>query len=241
MGLESLILVIPAKPDPERDAVAGAWLSAGGTVERLDRFWQPPERLDRERVKLYGNETFCLVLAEKLRLLLVSPDDRILASAPEVLRKRRVWLRRLGALGAGDFPVFAKPTVPKQFRGAVYNSLAELAHECRGLGPDTEILLSDVVNLKAEARAFALDSSVRTVGVYNGEANADHAAYFAEKVVTALSLPRTCVVDVGLLDDGTWVFIEANATWGAGLNGCNASAAVPCIAAATEAIAESTS
>jgi hypothetical protein len=211
-------------------------LNAGGTVERLDRFWEPSARLDRERVRLYGNDTFCLVVAEKLQLSLVSPDERILTAAPEFLARRKVRLERLGALAVGDFPIFAKPIVPKQFRAAVYSSLAELENECRGLDADTEILVSGILTLRAEARAFALDSIIRTVGVYEGVANPDHAAKFAERVVNALDLPRTCVVDVGLLSDGTWVFIEANATWGAGLNGCEASAAVPCIAAATVAV-----
>lgn len=236
MRLDSLILVVPAKADPERDTVVDAWLSAGGSVERLDRFWEPPEGLDRQRVKLYGNDAFCLVVAEKLQLSLLSPDEQILVTVPESLRMRSVQLKRLGTLAAQDFPKFAKPVVPKQFRGAVYSSLAELESECRGLDANTVVLLSDVVSLRAEARAFALDSVIRTVAVFEGEANPDHAAKFAERVVNALELPRTCVVDVGLLDDGTWVFIEANATWGAGLNGCDACAAALCIAAATEAI-----
>lgn len=229
------ILVIPAKPDPERDAVANAWLHAGGTVERLDRFWEPPASLDRRRVKLYGNDTFCLVVAQKLGLSLVSPDERLLASAPEFVCKRSVRMMRLGGLAAGDFPAFAKPVIPKQFRGAVYSSPAELELECRGLDAATEILLSDILDLRAEVRAFALDSVIRTVGLYEGEANLNHAAKFAERVVDALELPRTCVIDVGLLADGTWVLIEANATWGAGLNGCDATKAVPCIVAATAA------
>jgi hypothetical protein len=236
MKLDNLILVTPSKPDVERDAVAQAWLDGGGTVERLDRFWEPPGYLDRNLVRLYGNDTFCLVVAQKLNLALLSPDERILASAPDFLVKRRVSLAQLAVLEPGVFPVFVKPVVPKQFRAAVYASLAELERECRGLEKNTEILVSDIVRLHAEARAFMLDSVIRTVSVYQGAGNDDQAAYFAERVIQALELPRTCVVDVGLIDDGTWVFIEANATWGAGLNGCNATAAAACVAAATEAV-----
>jgi hypothetical protein len=42
-----------------------------------------------------------------------------------------------------------------------------------------------------------------------------------------------CVVDLGLTDDRGWVVIEANAAWGAGLNGCDPVAAAHCIAVAT--------
>jgi hypothetical protein len=84
-----LTLVIPAKRDPERDSVAEVWRDAGGDVERLDRFWEPPEHLQRSRVRLYGNDTFCLVVAQKLNLTLISPDDKVLASAPDFLKRTR--------------------------------------------------------------------------------------------------------------------------------------------------------
>jgi len=235
MSLDSLVLVIPAKPDVERDSIARAWVDAGGDVERLDRFWDPPSHLDRNRVRLYGNDTFCLVVAQKLNLKLLSPDERVLLSAPQNLVRRRVRGERLAALEPSEFPTFVKPTIPKQFRAAVYGSLVELQLECRGLHEGTEVLVSEVVRLVAEARAFALDSVLRTVSVYEGAANHDQAAYFAERVLQAIELPRTGVIDVGLLDDGTWIFIEANSTWGAGLNGCDPTAVVACIAAATDA------
>lgn len=72
--LDGLTLLIPEKADPERDAVACAWRQDGGSVLHIGRFWSPPE-MDRQRVHLYGNDTFCLVLAQKLRLELVSPPD----------------------------------------------------------------------------------------------------------------------------------------------------------------------
>ena len=58
-----------------------------------------------------------------------------------------------------------------------------------------------------------LTGIIRTVSVSEGTGNHDQAAKAAERVLQALDLPRTCVIDVGLLKDGSWVFIEANATW----------------------------
>jgi hypothetical protein len=230
-----LVLLIPDKPDPERDAVALEWERSGGSVLRIGRFWDPPS-VDRSAVRVYGADTFCLVLAQKLRLQLVSPPDRVLADAPELLLRRRLRIATVGSLRADDhLPSFVKPVIPKQFRAAVYDSAEAFARETRGLPPDTGIIVSEVVEFVAEARAFVLDGVVRTCAVYEGGGSSDEAAYFAERVVRALDLPRTCAVDVGLLRDRRWALVECNATWGAGLNGCEASSVIDCIAAASSA------
>jgi hypothetical protein len=59
------------------------------------------------------------------------------------------------------------------------------------------------------------------------------AARFAGQAAQSLELPITCVIDVGRLRDGAWVLIEANATWGAGLNGCEPQKVVRCLAVAS--------
>jgi hypothetical protein len=81
--------LIPEKADPERDVVARAWEVAVGPVLRIGRFWDPPA-VDRGAVRVYGNDTFCLVLAEKLGLALVSPDDHLVMTAPQELLRRKV-------------------------------------------------------------------------------------------------------------------------------------------------------
>ncbi|HOV25580.1 MAG TPA: hypothetical protein PK566_04365 [Pseudobacteroides sp.] len=84
---KDLLLVIHDKPDIERDAVAKAWEEQGGEITRIGRFWEPPE-LDREKIQLYGNHIFCMVLAQKLNLKLISPfDDLLLHLSPK-------WLKR---------------------------------------------------------------------------------------------------------------------------------------------------
>jgi hypothetical protein len=232
--VEALLLLVPEKADPERDAVAAAWELAGGSVLRIGRFWDPPE-VDRTKVRVYGADTFCLVLAEELHLDLVSPPDRILADAPEHLLGRRLRVMTLADLRRDDLPAFVKPVIPKQFRGAIYGSIDDLAEETHGLASDVEIMVSGIVTLVAEARTFVLDGAVRACAVYEGAGNTGEAASFARQVARTLDLPRTCVVDVGLLADGEWVLIECNATWGAGLNGCDANSVIDCIEAASGA------
>jgi hypothetical protein len=47
-------------------------------------------------------------------------------------------------------------------------------------------------------------------------------------------IPTTCVLDAGFIPGRGWALIEANATWGAGLNGCDAAAAAECLEWATQ-------
>src|SRR5262245_4463220 len=112
MIFNDLLLLIPEKSDPERDAVAEVWQAQGGEVLRLGRFWDLLE-INRSRVRLYGNDTFISAFAQ------------------------------------------ANP------------------------------------------------------------------------------LPKSCVIDVGYQPLKDWVLVEANATWGAGLNGCDPFGAAKCIAWAT--------
>src|SRR5262245_1922382 len=112
---QGLLLVVPQKADSERDAVVAAWEAAGGEVLRLHRFWQPPQ-VDAQRVRLYGNDTFCLVVAQKLDLELVSPPNDLLAWVKPDRLRRTVQFLPLEMAIAGDFPAFVKPVVPKAFR-----------------------------------------------------------------------------------------------------------------------------
>lgn len=235
MSFHGLTLVVPDKDDPERDAVVAAWREGGGEVLRLGRFWDPPP-LDAEFVRLYGNDAFCLVLEQKLGLRLVSPPDDLPAAVDRAWTRRRVTARTLAEALEVGFPAFVKPLAPKVFRAAVYASADGLREECAGLPDETPVLVSEVVDFRAEARAWVLDGGVAACAVYEGAAPADEAAAFVADFVRdhAALLPRTLVVDAGRLPGGEWALVEANAAWGAGLNGCDARAAAACIAHATE-------
>lgn len=232
MDVVQLNLLIPDKPDIERDAVAAAWRTAGGSVHRVACFWEPPD-LPSGSVRLYGPDTFSLVVAEKLGLTLLEPDPYAVAKCPQHLLLREVGVTTLDAVVPEWLPRFIKPVVPKQFRAAVVSNLDALREETRGLQFDTEVLVSEVVEFIAEARSFVLGGVVQTTAIYEGTGNVNVAAKTCELIAMALDLPEAVVLDVGLLSDGRWAFVEANAAWGAGLNGCDPSRVVPCIAAAT--------
>lgn len=227
------VLIVPVKPDVERDAVAAAWEARGGAVLRVDRFWARPD-VEPARTALYGADTFCLVLAQLLGLDLVSPPHDLLLRADRGLTRRAVRGVSLAEALAGGFPTFVKPLVPKQFRARVWPTPDALRAECSGLPPDTAVIASEVVAITAEARAWILDGQVLTCAVYEGAGDAAEAARFAAGAAAALDLPPTCVLDVARLESG-WCLLEANAAWGAGLNGCDAAEAVRCIDRATRA------
>ncbi|KNY26396.1 hypothetical protein [Pseudobacteroides cellulosolvens] len=152
-----MLLVIPDKSDIERDEVAKMWEQQGGKVKKIGRFWEPPE-LDREKIRLYGNHIFCMVLAQKLDLKLISPPDDLLVYLSEEWLKRNVNISTIAEAEQLGYPGFIKPLVPKIFTARKYSSY---------------------------------------------------------------------IVEQG------WAVIEANAAWGAGLNGCDPLAAAMCIAEAT--------
>lgn len=131
------------------------------------------------------------------------------------------------------FPVFIKPVTPKQFRGAVYQSAATLAEECRGLTPDIKVFVAEQVRFTAEVRSFVLDRQILDASVYEGTADVVDAAKFAREVIEAMKLPRTVVIDVGFIAERGWAVIEFNAAWGSGLNGCDAEKVFRAIIAAS--------
>jgi hypothetical protein len=228
----NLNLVLPDKHDMERDQVAEAWTAQGGIVTRLGRFWDPPA-LDPRAVRIYANDTFALVVAQKLNLSLVSPDDDLLARLPSSLLKREITIRQLGDSSAWTYPAFIKPVVPKQFRAAVYNSASALTAECSGLDPHAPVYVSEVVVFSSEVRGFILSATVQDASLYEGAASLEEARLFLDVAARHESLPPTCVVDVGYIEGRGWAVIEANAAWGAGLNGCAPSKVLGCIANAT--------
>ncbi len=185
--IQGLTLVIPEKGDEERDAVGRAWEARGGAVVRLGRFWDPPALPPIDTLRLYGNDTFCLVLAQKLGLSLVSPPDDLILALPPPTLGRRLERAALRALIPAQFPTFAKPLVPKRFAAGVYASLEALAAECQGLEPDTAVLLSEIVKIDAEARAFVAHGQVLDCGVYEGSADPGAAGRAAANLVAAIS------------------------------------------------------
>jgi hypothetical protein len=213
--LNHSILLLPMKADIERDAVAFAWESAGGDVLRLDKFWIRPD-VDARSVVLYGPHAFSLVVAQVLGLGLMSPPDDLLLRASPALLKRGIRGVSLGEALAGPFPIFVKPIVPKAFRAAVWHSPDDLRAECKGLGPETAVVVSEVINIGAEARAWVLDGQVLSSAIYEGDGGLREASEFVARCARELPLPETSVIDAAFVHDRGWFLLESNAACGAG-------------------------
>jgi hypothetical protein len=234
MNTTGLNLLISDKPDVERDAVAGAFEASGGVVHRIARFWDPP-RFEPSTVRVYGADSFCLVLQQKLGFALCSPADELILSVPSQFWNRHTEHCTLAEVPSLTFPMFVKPFTPKQFRGAVYEASEAVAKECRGLPAETRVFVSEPVTFTAEVRTFVLDGIVLDAGVYEGTFEVNGAVEFVAALTQSMPLPRTVVVDVGFIDKRGWAVIEFNAAWGAGLNGCDAEKVLPAIISATGA------
>lgn len=226
-------LVIPEKPDPERDAMAASWRRQGGEVVRLGRFWEPPSWRPEE-VRVYGNDTFCLVLQQKLGLRLTAPDDALLFAFEHAL-ERRIARRVLDEASELTYPCFVKPLVPKLFPAGVHEDAASLLAATDGVDRSEAIMVAEVVTFTAEARAFLLAGEVLDCSIYEGEGSIEQARAFAAGLAGDPHLPSTVVMDVGYVKDRGWAIVEFNAAWGAGLNGCDPDRVLPCIAAASGA------
>ena len=236
MTAAGLTLLLPDKPDVERDSLADAWERYGGKVLRLARFWDPPT-VDRRSTRVYGSDAFCLVLKEKLGIELCSPSDELIFAVPPRYLRRGVWRQTLSQAIQSDisYPAFCKPTVPKLFPARVYSNAAELAAECRGLDGEMLIVVSEPVTFMAEARCFILEGRVLDCASYDGDGDTTSAASAAAELLRDLTVPRAVVVDMGLIPERGWALVEFNAAWGAGLNGCRAELVWPCVAAASGA------
>lgn len=234
METSGLNLLIPDKPDAERDSLASAFVSHGGKVHRIGRFWDPPV-FDQPTVRVYGPDAFCLVLQQKLGFELCSPDDDLLLRMSAENLQRKLSQHKLAEAQTLAYPAFIKPVIPKQFRGAVYPSVGSLRVECHGLAAETSIMVSEIVKFTAEVRCFVLNGSVLDAAVYEGETGVSGAVKFAHDLAQAFQLPRAVVVDVGFIAGRGWGVIEFNAAWGAGLNGCDPERALPAVIAASGA------
>jgi len=180
-------------------------------------------------VSLYGNDTFCLVLEQIMGLKLVSPPDDLINKIDWKWLERNISILTLEEAIFSNFPCFIKPIVPKLFRAAIYYQSKSLMDECKGLEPNTKVVVSSFVDFRSEARSFILDGKVLDISIYEGNGNLSDAKKFLINFCDDIELPETCVIGVRLIDSVGWVFIEANSLWGAGLNRCKAQKIIPAI------------
>lgn len=229
------LLFVPKHPDSERDALCAEWIAAGGTVQRLDKFWKKPEVDPNANITIYGNDTFVLVVAEVLEAALLSPNDEMILTIDDKWLKRDVDYYYLKNAKEIDFPLFVKPATPKLFKADFYDNLEALEEVTKGMDGEEMLLLSDYIDIELEVRAFVLDDEVLDLAIYEGSGSLEGAKAFVDEFIAEGStiLPVVYVVDLGFNNEDGWFIIEFNAAWGAGLNNCDPKKVLPAIKQAT--------
>ena len=232
--MKNEILLIPDKPDSERDSIANSWENNGGDVLRIGKFWEKPE-IGSKRITIYGNDTFCLVLAQVLGIDLVMVKDELIGKLDSKWIKRKIELFSINRIGEILFPTFIKPVKPKIFKSKVYDSLVSFKKETEGIDTKETIIRSDIVTISSEVRAFILNREILDMAVYEGKGNLNQAKLFLTDFLNEChgSLPNTFVIDLGYNDFNKWFIIELNSSWGAGLNSCHPDKVIKGIRAAT--------
>lgn len=232
----SVTLLIPQKTDIEHEQMFSAWIKNGGQIKRLDKFWIKDEELTNQRIAIYGNQAFALVVAQIYNVELLSPDDSIIARLEEKWTKRSIQLKQIGQLSISDFPTFIKPVIPKMFNAGIFGAFEDFKKVTEGLQDTEEILVSTIIDdIQAEARCYILDGVVMDIAFYEGVADLKDGEKFASDFVADNQnlLPRVLVVDIAYSEQSGWFILEFNACWGAGLNNCNAEKVIDCIIGAT--------
>ena len=225
-------LILTPRFTEDAQALWRAANQLGWNVERL-RSWQVPDELRQvPEPVLYLEALFGQTLAAQFGLQLLEPEIDWLPNLPAEFRQRQVSLTTLGACRDLVEPKFIKPPNDKSFPAKVYTG-ATLPHE---YDEDTPVLVAEVVVWEQEFRCFILDRQIRTMSIYlrSGELQRDRefattnaelaaAELFVRKLLAdeRIALPRTAVVDVGIIAERGWAVVEQNAAWGSGIYGCD--------------------
>lgn len=226
------ILLIPEKHDIETNQIGEAWINLGGEVRRLGKYWIKDPSLNIGNIAVYGNQTFALVLAQIYEIPLTTPDDTLIARLDKQWTKRTITIDTLGNASNYDFPLFLKPVIPKNFTAKVYNTSEDMASIIAICDQEEEVIISSVIeNITAECRAYILNGKIMDIAFYEGSGNADDCQAFLQSFIDHNNtiMPKTLVVDLAYSPHTDWLILEFNASWGAGLNGCDADKVIYCI------------
>ncbi len=211
------------------------WRAAGQLgwrVERLKTWRVPDDLLTVTEPVLYLEALFGPTLAEQFSKRLLEPPIDWLPRLPREYRLREIELMTLGQARTMIRPAFIKPPNDKSFPAAVYT------------GPmlptqypdDMPVLVSEIVQWEKEFRCFILDRELRTYSIYlrdgqlQGENEFRSTDLEDEELITyveailadaRVELPRTAVLDVGVIAGKGWAVVEQNSAWGSGIYGCD--------------------
>lgn len=199
------------------------------------------EALAWHDVYWYGGPRAALRAARELRIGLLEPLDDWLTLLPHRFIGREIALATLAEAWQLTRPAFVKPPREKSLPAAVYADGGRLPRAGSELGPDTPVLISEVVTFTVEYRLFVLDGEITTGSRYavhghlnaaplTGDPNEQAVREFVAELLhpsitepvgesTGRSLiPSAFVLDIGLIESPhtgarQWAVVEANMAW----------------------------
>jgi len=238
-------LILTPRHSDDSQALWKAAARLGWRTERLSGWRVPEHWTNLDEPVFYGEALFGPSISQDLGLTLVNPPEDWLVRLPHEHRLRDIRLSTLGAERRNPQRAFVKPPNDKSFPAKVY-----LGHELpQGYDEAMLVLVSEVVDWTCEFRCFVLDRQLRTYSLYSrrGElardtgfasSDAEDAGMieFVERLLAdpRVDLPRSTVIDVGLIAGCGWACVEQNAAWGAGLYGCDPTRALEVLRYASE-------
>jgi hypothetical protein len=224
-------LILTPRFTPDSQALWREAVDLGWDVERLASYRVPDHLRSVAEPVLYIEALFGPALAADFGLQLLETPEDWLPRLPEEYRRRRVELTTLGRARAAPGLAFVKPPNDKSFPARVYRP-----EELPEGDDDATVLVSEIVAWEREFRCFVLDRRIETLSIYLRSGILQRQDDFATKeeewaevegflapllMDPRVELPRSVVIDVGVIEGRGWAVIEANAAWGAGIYGCD--------------------
>lgn len=230
------VLILSPRYTEDSRILAHAARSMGWQVNRLVNR-QIPADLDTTNLVLYGESFFVEYLAQELNLTLVVPDPEFLIKLPYEFINRNLKIVKHSEFTPISTPTFIKAADIKSITAKVYQPREEILG-LNSLPADTPLLLSEPVVWESEYRCFIREGKLQAMSIYaaGGEtavcaseiwtaqsATDDAAVEFAQKVLAdkRVQLPKSVVVDIGLIEQRGWSIIEANPAWSSGIYYCS--------------------
>lgn len=164
---------------------------------------------------VYGETMWARIVAEQIGMKILDPPQNWLMGVPQEYLGRKVQFDFFQHIRM-KYPLFLKPADLKSFQARVY-MYAPMLHEAE------LVIASEIVHFVHEVRTWMLDGRVQASSAYvvnppQLSPGMHSAIKFAEKVAAETSdTPRAVVIDVGQLESGQWVVIEANPAYSSGI------------------------
>lgn len=209
-----------------RMGIVDAWLHQSGKVLVAQDFWKFEGSAYPGDLVL-GKHSFCEVLAERIGLRLVSPANRWLNELPNQWLKRDIGITRAAELNG---PSFVKPMDHQAFSAGIYTGLDEVVASSWGpVAGDMEVLVSEIVDIEAEARSFVAGQEIYDLCLYRGSRPLDEARDFLAGFLIDNCFSMPCVVDLLYIRGRGWAILEFNPCWASEIFSCDSGLALACI------------